>query len=151
MPSCHLRPRLAALALALGLAVTPVLAAPGNGGPPDHAKGGQGSVERTRGEAGAFRLDAAGPRIEERRIREVLRRHRDALTLDDRDRLPPGIRMNLARGKALPPGIARRLDADILRDLPHHEGYEWRRVGWDVVLVDATHDIIHAVIRDVLN
>lgn len=144
MSSCHLRRRGAALGLALGVAATSAVAAPGHAGPPEHPKVGPS-------QAGASRLAAEGPRIEERRIREVLRRHRDALALDDRDRLPPGIRMNVARGKPLPPGITRRLDADILRDLPRHEGYEWRRVGWDVVLVDATRDIIHAVIRDALN
>ncbi|ATJ82995.1 anti-virulence regulator CigR family protein [Halomonas beimenensis] len=137
-------------ALSLLLAASPVVASPGNGQPPGHAKAAGGQAERGHDETPPAR-HVEEPSIEATLIREVFRRHRDTLAIDDRERLPPGIRMNLARGKPLPPGIAKRLDTDILRDLPHHEGYEWRRVGWDVVLVDATHDIIHAVIRDVLN
>lgn len=50
--------------------------------------------------------------------------------------LPPGIAKNLARGKPVPPGIARtRLPEAFIYDLPHHEGYEWQRVGRDLVLV----------------
>jgi len=50
--------------------------------------------------------------------------------------LPPGIAKNLARGKPLPPGIAKtRLPDPFLHDLPYHEGYEWQRVGRDLVLV----------------
>lgn len=51
----------------------------------------------------------------------------------------------------MPAGIAKRFDADIRRDLPHYDGYQWRRVGTDAVLVDITNDIIHDVIRDVLD
>ena len=50
--------------------------------------------------------------------------------------LPPGIARNLARGKPLPPGIAKtRLPDPFIHDLPHHDGYEWQRVGRDLVLV----------------
>ncbi|TDO13976.1 MULTISPECIES: anti-virulence regulator CigR family protein [Halomonas] len=93
---------------------------------------------------------ARRPSIDEREIREIFRRRREYLDHDDRDRLPPGIRMNLARGKSLPPGIAKKFDASLRRDLPDYEGYEWRRVGSDAVLVDLTNDIIYEVIHDIL-
>ncbi|MDR5865630.1 anti-virulence regulator CigR family protein [Halomonas koreensis] len=159
--------RLATVAtLMLGILALPAQAAPGNGGPPDHAGGARAQPERgpaarheprhgerrhadrEGGEAG-HRRDA--PRLEEALIRGVFHRHRDAFAGDERVSLPPGIRQNLARGKPLPPGIAKRLDAGIRRDLPHYDGHEWRRVGSDVVLVDITRDIIRAVIRDVLD
>ncbi|WP_158294507.1 RcnB family protein [Halomonas urmiana] len=51
---------------------------------------------------------------------------------------------------SLPPEIAKNVDPRRRRELPHYEGYEWRRVGADAVLVDITNDIIHAVIHDIL-
>ena len=92
-----------------------------------------------------------GPRLEQAQIRDIFHGHRDRYAHQDRASIPPGVRQNLARGKPVPPGIAKRFDDDIRRDLPHYHGYEWRRVGTDAVLVDITNDIIHDVIRDVLD
>lgn len=50
----------------------------------------------------------------------------------------------------MPPGIGKRLDDGIRRDLPHYDGYEWHRVGADAVLMDITNDIIHSVSHGVL-
>jgi len=51
--------------------------------------------------------------------------------------LPPGIQRNLARGKALPPGIARkRLPPQINSVLPVIAGHEWQVVGQDLLLVE---------------
>ena len=60
--------------------------------------------------------------------------------------LPPGIRKNLARGKPLPPGIAKKAPDAFLRDLPVHPGYEWQVAGSDLILVA----IATAVVADVL-
>jgi len=50
--------------------------------------------------------------------------------------IPPGIRKNLARGKAMPPGIAMtRMPETLLSKLPRHDGYEWQWRGSDLVLV----------------
>lgn len=66
------------------------------------------------------------------------------------DALPPGIRKNLARGKPLPPGIARReIPPELMRRLPLRDGYEWRAVGSDVVLYSITSGIVDQVLRDV--
>ncbi|MCH4563667.1 anti-virulence regulator CigR family protein [Halomonas sp. EGI 63088] len=92
-----------------------------------------------------------GPRLDEREVRRIFERRRDWITRDDRDSLPPGIRMNLERGKPLPPGIARNFDDRVLGELPHHDGYRWQRVGPDAVLVDTSNDIIHEVLRDILD
>ncbi|MFY0990179.1 anti-virulence regulator CigR family protein [Halomonas sp. C05BenzN] len=105
--------------------------------------------ERERhGEGRVERRD--GPRIVEGEVRRIFERHREFIRHDDRDGLPPGIRMNLERGKPLPPGIARNFDDRVLRDLPRHDGYRWHRVGPDAVLVDAANDVIHEVLRDIL-
>ncbi|MFA5547389.1 MAG: anti-virulence regulator CigR family protein [Porticoccaceae bacterium] len=64
--------------------------------------------------------------------------------------LPPGIRKNLARGKPLPPGIAKRgLPGPLLAELPHYDGYEWRRAGTDLVLVAVASALIADVLVDV--
>ncbi|MFC3532156.1 anti-virulence regulator CigR family protein [Vogesella facilis] len=72
--------------------------------------------------------------------------------LDYRDyrALPPGIRMNLARGKPLPPGIAKRqVPHDLLVRLPRHPGYEWQVVGTDLLLVTVGTLIVHEILKDV--
>ncbi|MGM0984019.1 MAG: anti-virulence regulator CigR family protein [Pseudomonadota bacterium] len=94
--------------------------------------------------------EARGPMIDEREIRDIFSTRRDVIRQYDRDSLPPGIRMNLERGKPLPPGIAKKFDTRVRRDLPDYDGYEWRRVGTDAVLVDLTNDIIYEVIHDIL-
>ena len=64
--------------------------------------------------------------------------------------LPPGISKNLQRGKPLPPGIAKKFNADIENQLPYYPGKEWRQVGSDAVLIDATTSVVQEVMRDVL-
>jgi Ni/Co efflux regulator RcnB len=66
--------------------------------------------------------------------------------------LPPGIRKNLARGKPLPPGIAKKsVPAAMIAELPQHQGYEWQVVGTDMVLVSVATAVITDVLIDVLN
>jgi hypothetical protein len=141
----------------------------GQGGPQESRGQGQARGERDRQESRdrvreeyrdrerdayrdreRYRDEARRPMIDEREVREIFRSRREYLHRDDRDSLPPGIRMNLERGKPLPPGIARNFDERVRHDLPYYEGYEWRRVGTDAVLVDLTNDIIHEVIHDIL-
>lgn len=64
--------------------------------------------------------------------------------------LPPGIRRNLARGKPLPPGIARRnLPDGMVRGLPVVQGHEWRVAGTDLVLVALGTLIVAEILQDV--
>lgn len=86
------------------------------------------------------------PRINERELRQLLRQH-DAPRAES---LPPGIQRNLERGKPLPPGIAKRFDGQWASQLPQYAGYEWERVGADVVLIEAATRIVVDVIVDVL-
>ena len=66
--------------------------------------------------------------------------------------LPPGIPKNVARGKPLPPGIAKKtLPASMINDLPYYPGYEWRAVGDDLVLVALSTAIVTAVINGVFD
>ena len=63
---------------------------------------------------------------------------------------PPGIRKNLARGKPLPPGIAKKLDPSFARQLPYYQGYEWQQVGSDAALINVTTGIVREILSDVL-
>ncbi len=63
--------------------------------------------------------------------------------------LPAGI--NIQKGKPLPQGYGKRLDAKALHGLPHYQGYEWRRVGSDIVLVAVTTGIVYTILLGVLN
>ena len=86
------------------------------------------------------------PRINERELLRLLRRH-DAPRAEP---LPPGIQRNLERGKPLPPGIAKRFDGPIAHELPRYPGYEWERVGADVVLIEAATRVVVDVLVDAL-
>lgn len=65
--------------------------------------------------------------------------------------LPPGIQKNLARGKPLPPGIAKNLDNRLLGHLPRYEGYEWKQLGRDVILVAIATGIVYEILENVLD
>ncbi|TVP45762.1 MAG: hypothetical protein EA345_13815 [Halomonas sp.] len=86
------------------------------------------------------------PRINERELRQLLRQDYAPRA----ERLPPGIQRNLERGKPLPPGIAKRFDGQLASQLPQYPGYEWERVGADVVLIEAATRIVVDVINDAL-
>ena len=65
--------------------------------------------------------------------------------------LPPGIRRNLARGKPLPPGIAKRSAPPELASHVHlRDGYELVEVGVDVFLVEVATNVVHDVLMDVI-
>lgn len=86
------------------------------------------------------------PRINERELRQLFRQH-DAPRAES---LPPGIQRNLERGKPLPPGIAKRFDGRLASQLPQYPGYEWERVGADVVLIEAATRVVVDVLVNVL-
>lgn len=65
--------------------------------------------------------------------------------------LPPGIRRNLARGKPLPPGIAKKVaPAELVSALSLPRGYEVVEVGIDVFIVEAATAIVHDILTDVI-
>jgi len=66
--------------------------------------------------------------------------------------LPPGIARNLARGKALPPGIAKQyLPAGLVAALPSPPaGYERIVVDGKVLLVEVATRVIHDILSDVI-
>ncbi|MFN6998508.1 MAG: anti-virulence regulator CigR family protein, partial [Elioraea tepidiphila] len=62
-----------------------------------------------------------------------------------------GIARNLARGKPLPPGIAKRYaPAGLLRQIVPRPGYEILVVGASILLVHAATGIVHDILSDVI-
>jgi len=63
---------------------------------------------------------------------------------------PPGI--HLVRGQPLPRGYyGERLDNRALNHLPRYQGYEWRRMGGDIVLIAIGSGIVYEILDGVLN
>ncbi|WP_375055496.1 anti-virulence regulator CigR family protein [Zobellella sp. DQSA1] len=157
----------------LGLSLAPAWAQPPEGKGPGHAPGqqreqllrsdnrGESSRERER-ERDWQRQDRDSerrdyhdrrePRIDEAALRGIFREHRDWIDYDrSRDALPPGIRMNLARGKPLPPGIAKQFDPRLRSRLPYYEGYEWQRVDDKAILVDIATNNVRFILESILD
>jgi hypothetical protein len=66
--------------------------------------------------------------------------------------LPPGIARNLARGKPMPPGIAKQqLPDDLSRRLPPvRSGYERAVIDGKVVLVETANQVISDILYDIV-
>ncbi|UTW07199.1 RcnB family protein [Pseudomonas benzenivorans] len=98
---------------------------------------------------GDLSVQLNGPSIDIGRVRIILGDNRHLLA--PAGSLPPGIAKNLARGKPLPPGIAKRFDPHLSSQLPRYDGYEWKQIGRDVVLVAIATGIVYEVLRNVLD
>ncbi|MDB6049062.1 MAG: hypothetical protein JWR17_1808 [Pseudomonas sp.] len=59
--------------------------------------------------------------------------------------------MHLVRGRPLPRGYGDEMDPRALQQLPRYDGYEWRRVGPDAVLVAVTTGVVYTILSGVLN
>ncbi|MGG2397543.1 anti-virulence regulator CigR family protein [Pseudomonas sp. SH1-B] len=127
------------LGLCALLAASPVL------GSPPAGKGKQGHQDQQED----VRIDVRGPSIDIGRVRIILGENRQLI--GPTSSLPPGIAKNLARGKPLPPGIAKNFDSRLNARLPHYDGYEWKQIGRDVVLVAIASGIVYEILRNVLD
>lgn len=124
------------IGLCVLLAASPVLANP------PHGKGKPGQHD-------GVQIDLRGPAVDVGRVRIILGDNRQ--WIGPTSSLPPGIAKNLARGKPLPPGIAKNFDSRLTSRLPHYEGYEWKQIGRDVVLVAIATGIVYEILRNVLD
>ena len=80
-------------------------------------------------------------------VRHTIQEHRDLIGRGQP--LPPNV--HVVKGRPLPRGYGRRLDARSLEYLPRYDGYEWRRLGPDVVLVALGSGIVYEILEGVLN
>lgn len=149
----------ALLAITLGTLITVGMplayAAPGPDNPPPGGPQHQQNQGHGHGEArghsqngqhgnlgnGAHPPQDFGP------VRDTIREHRTDFGRGTP--LPPNI--HVAKGHPLPQGYGHRLDRSALSRLPHYEGYEWRRLGTDVVLIAVGTGIVYEVLNGVLD
>ena len=139
-----MRPRHALIAATIAFALSsPALAKHDKGlGPPPHAKTAKAQV-------GHVKVKKAKPHFTDddaAHLRLYFAAQPVAWTA-----LPPGIAMNVARGKALPPGIAKKLPQGALAGLPRYDGYEYVQVGRDVILIEAATRIVIDVIERIFD
>ncbi|WP_248799709.1 anti-virulence regulator CigR family protein [Pseudomonas sp. MWU13-2105] len=113
------------------------------GGYDQRDRGGDRGPDRGRDERNAHRPPQDfGP------IRQII--HEDREHFGRGAPPPPGYR--LVRGQPLPRGYeGERLDGRALGRLPVYEGYEWRRMGSDVVLIAIGTGIVYEILDGVLN
>ncbi|MBI6851346.1 RcnB family protein [Pseudomonas cichorii] len=115
-----------------------------NGGPGDRGNGGN------KGNGNPGHQDNRGgnrPPQDFGQVRQTFQQHRDVIGRGQP--LPPGV--HIVKGKPLPRGYGKRLDARSLQYLPRYDGYEWRRMGTDVVLIAVGTGIVYAILDGVLN
>jgi hypothetical protein len=130
----------------LSLLALPALAAPpegkGNKGKDRHGSHDMGTsvqVDANIGDLGSISISSGD-------ARRIAERHGYV----GYSALPPGIRKNLARGKPLPPGIARKMvPGPMLRELPVYPGREWRIAGDDLILVSLGDGLVVEVMGDI--
>lgn len=160
------KPLIAAMGIVL-VGVTPLLqAAPG---PNDHGPGGeqhqqgpqgqgqgQQQHQQDRGQQGGGNGSGHGNQQSNRGgrppqdfgpVRQTISQNRESFGRGNP--LPPNI--HVERGRPLPRGYGRPLDAAALRHLPHYDGYQWRRLGSDVVLVAVGTGLVYEILDNVLN
>ncbi|MCY1278196.1 hypothetical protein D3C80_799510 [compost metagenome] len=110
---------------------------------------GQGHSAQHGNSGGQASNWSGGPQVDIGGIRIILDDNREYW--GPAQALPPGIQKNLARGKPLPPGIAKKLDGRLVSRLPHYDGYDWVRAGTNLILVAVATGIIYEVLHDVMD
>jgi Ni/Co efflux regulator RcnB len=113
-------------------------------------RGGQDEGRQGENHQGNDRRDDHGPRRPPANFDEARRSFHDHREFIGRGRpLPPNI--HIVQGRPLPYGYGEPLDPRALEQLPRYDGYEWRRVGPDVVLIAVTTGVIYTILDGVLN
>ncbi|MBC7950841.1 MAG: hypothetical protein H7Z12_03340 [Rhodospirillaceae bacterium] len=130
--------KIAATALALAVLALPAAADPGG----KHGNRDRDREASSETDLGSIIISAA----ERALIREYYQGH----PVTTSSNLPPGIQKKLARGKPLPPGIAKRFPNDLSNRMPPRPGYGYRTVGSDVLLVEIATGVIVDLIKDVM-
>lgn len=129
------------LALSLAFSTNALAAAAGQG---------QGNGRPDRSQGGADVLDSIAGATIDNITAQTIRGYFQGNPMPVQG-LPPGIARNLARGKPLPPGIAKRfLPSELQARLPDYSGYEMLIADRNILLVSVASGIITDILLDVL-
>ncbi|NWA04032.1 anti-virulence regulator CigR family protein [Pseudomonas gingeri] len=114
---------------------------------PDHDRGGYGQQQGRGPDRGPGEQNWRRPPQDFGPVRQIIHDDREHFTRGAPP--PPGIRV--MRGQPLPHGYyGERLDPRAVARLPVYHGYEWRRVGGDVALIEVGTGIVYEVLNSVL-
>jgi len=84
-------------------------------------------------------------------MRSIIREYYSSRPASQVASLPPGIRRNLARGKPLPPGIAKRFaPSNLSQRVRMPLGYQLVEAGHDLLLVNVATNLIHDILLGVV-
>ncbi|GAB3473017.1 RcnB family protein [Azotobacter salinestris] len=133
---------LAGLGLALCLGSSLVLAAPSHGHEQDERRQPQ-----AQGPAAHNTHAQQRPPADFAPVRKAVQARRHEIGRG----LAVPAHVKIVRGKPLPAGWGSRLSAKQLHHLPQYRGYEWRRAGSSLVLIDSRSGIAHEVLHGVLD
>ncbi|WP_285422770.1 anti-virulence regulator CigR family protein [Pseudomonas sp. efr-133-TYG-103a] len=115
------------------------------GGPQDNRGNGHGNDHRN--DQHVENHGGGRPPEDFGEVRRTIQEHREVIGRGQP--LPPNV--HIVKGHPLPRGYGRRLDQRSLQYLPRYDGYEWRRLGPDIVLVAIGSGIVYEILEGVLN
>lgn len=115
-----------------------------NGGQQGRPQGGNGGQQANRGPSGN---QGGRPPQDFGPVRQTISQHRESFGRGN----PLPANIHVERGRPLPRGYGRPLDPAALRHLPQYDGYQWRRLGSDVVLVAIGSGLVYEILSGVLN
>jgi hypothetical protein len=111
---------------------------------------GQGNGRRDRGQSAPGLLESLADATIDSITAQTIRGYFQSHPMQFQG-LPPGIARNLARGKPLPPGIAKRyLPSDLRTQLTAYTGYEMLIADRNILLVSVASGLITDILLDVL-
>lgn len=113
----------------------------GQQGRPGNGNGGQQANRGQSDHGGGRPPQDFGP------IRQTISQNRESFGRGG----PVPSNIHIERGRPLPRGYGRPMDQQALRHLPRYDGYQWRRVGSDVVLVAIGSGLVYEILSGVLN
>lgn len=125
-----------------------------NAGPSNPAKPGKGQAQQSGpsaqgkpGKGSPAAQHAGHPPADFKPVRQSV--HEQRHLIGRGPALPSHV--HIVKGKPLPPGYGKRLPAATLAHLPHYPGYEWRRVGSDMVLITISTGLVYEILAGVLD
>ncbi|GHC17152.1 hypothetical protein GCM10010082_05220 [Kushneria pakistanensis] len=132
-------PAFMVIPLSLGLLLMPL-------GHVQAASQSQQGYEASPG-AGSVRESKSGPRVDRAMVIRTLAAHREDFKRRSFNAVDPSLKV----GDRLPDNVdSEQLPDSVKQALPRYEGYAWRRIGNDIVLIGIASDTFYDIFPGVL-